>query len=72
LAAKELPRVREATVGPAGVDTALVGEVLDVAQRQGIADVEHDHPPDHLGRAANQRNGFAAVWVFSGEACRAG
>jgi hypothetical protein len=33
----------------ADVDAALEGEILDVAQRQRVADVQHHHGLDHLG-----------------------
>jgi hypothetical protein len=34
----------------ADVDAALEQQVLDVAQRQRVADVHHDHQPDHFWR----------------------
>ena len=34
----------------ADVDAALEQQVLDVAQRQRVADVHHHHQPDDLGR----------------------
>ena len=33
----------------ANVDASLIGEILDVSQRQRIADVEHHHELDDLG-----------------------
>jgi len=43
------------------VDAALEGEILDVAQRQREADVQHHHQLDHLGELSNQRNGSCAL-----------
>jgi hypothetical protein len=34
----------------ADVDAALEEQVLDLAQRQRIADIHHHHEADHLGR----------------------
>ena len=35
----------------ADVDAALEGEILDIAERQREADLQHRHELDHLGRA---------------------
>ena len=32
----------------ADIDPALEQQVLDIAQRERVADVHHDHQPDHL------------------------
>jgi hypothetical protein len=34
----------------ADVDSAIEQQILDVAQRQRVANVHHNHQADHLGR----------------------
>ena len=47
----------------ADVDAALVQQVLDVTQRQRVANVHQHHQPDHLGRAVEpaERVGWLAA-----------
>jgi hypothetical protein len=43
----------------ADVDAPLVQNILDLSQRQRIADIRHHHEADHLGRAVEITEGIA-------------
>jgi hypothetical protein len=53
----------------ADVDAALEGEILDIAERQREADLQHHHELDHLGRAVEPAERVMRLG-FSGHAIR--
>lgn len=47
----------------ANIDSALEQQVLDMAQRQRVADIHHHYESDHRGEESNQKNRLVGLVI---------